>query len=113
MCTKDDFLDWSDVDLHLDAVLASDYTDGGIGSRNNSSTSTSSGTDCYMDGGERIPAKTSKPKTLAGLTYICPVCNKELHSAGGFRGHVLKQQLNFNRSGFTGKIVFILFAVAG
>ena len=89
--------------------LIGEYTDDDVYSTNNSSLS--SDTDCYMEPntsdrniGPIVTGEDNRRtlRTKQLFDYLCPVCNKELHSAGGFRGHVLKQHPNFNPSGFKG-----------
>ena len=41
------------------------------------------------------------------FVYVCPVCNKELRSVSGFRGHVMKQHPDFSRIGFKGRYALI------
>jgi hypothetical protein len=46
--------------------------------------------------------RTIKATHQLSSVYECPVCHKQLRSISGFRGHVIKQHPQFNRSGFRG-----------
>ena len=40
------------------------------------------------------PPKVRRKSTVGSTVFVCPVCQKELKTIGGFRGHVTKQHNN-------------------
>ena len=107
MCSKDDFLNWDE--LNLDDILI-DYTDyDDVFTTDSSSSDTSTDVDQPRDSDQRAgldsvdgikstkPA-ASRPKiNRRPYVYCCPVCDKMLRSPSGFRGHVMQFDVSFSR----------------
>ena len=109
MCSKDDFLNWDDLDL--DNLLV-DYTD-----YDDAITTDSDSTIGYdfavaeesVENVSPAVAAEAKPKaTRRPYVYSCPVCNKKLRSPSGFRGHIINKHPTFNRNSFKGNQIYIL-----
>jgi hypothetical protein len=101
MCSKDDYVNWDDVDL--DSLLV-DYTDNDFYASSDFDSSSD-----FDKAVVRSPVRSSVPSADAGdvpkskklkndktaasackFTYCCPVCQRLYKSPSGLRGHVLK-----------------------
>src|SRR6218665_1730497 len=102
MCSKEDFCDWSDIDL--EELFSGDYTDDDV---NNDSTG-SSDSSVYEDELEKPDSSRQSQVAKRGndgeYVFDCPVCRKILRSVTGFRGHCIKQHPSMDRSDFRGKL---------
>jgi hypothetical protein len=105
MCSKDDFLDWDELDLDILLVDYTDYDDAfTTDSVNTDSTIEYTVPDEYFGGGQAKEVVKRKPKVVRRpFIYSCPVCIKKLRSPSGFRGHILKKHPAFSRNSFRGK----------
>lgn len=120
MCSKDDFLNWDDLDLDTLLVDYTDYDDTFTTDSVNSDSTVDydavadeycGSTQPSFIGNTTTAAKaTIKPKTMRRpCVYSCPVCVKKFRSPSGFRGHIIKKHPTFNRSSFKGnKVDFLL-----
>ena len=100
MCSKEDFSDWSDINLE---ELLGDFTDDDV--TVTESAGSSSDCDVYEDEIDNPVRNSKREKRSKDVEYVfdCPVCRKVLRSVGGFRGHVVKQHPSMDRSDFRGK----------
>ncbi len=118
MCSSDDFLNWSDIDL--DEVLG-EYTDDDVfttdstESDNSDLDKTETGTTTTQLELDVDAAVSEPPNTVARskavrrpYIYCCPVCSKELRSPSGLRGHVIKQHPTFKRDYFKGILYYYI-----
>ena len=108
MCTKDDYVNWDDIDL--DSLLV-EYTDNDFNvSTDFDSTSEhdSAAVQPEMPVADapntRRKVKAAATVVKSSYTYCCPACQRQYKSPSGLRGHVLKKHQDIYTSGsFKGK----------
>lgn len=106
MCSEEELLNWNDADL--DAVL---FTADDLGS--DFSDDVENADEANVVGDPDPPEVEGAPfMALTKPLYDCPVCDKSLKSASGFRGHVLKQHPEVSRNSFKGKFTLFTYADA-
>ena len=98
MCSKDDFLNWEELDLD---ELLGQYTDDDD-FFNPDSSETCSSDDCTLPNRESASAKPRTMPVKTDVLYECPVCARQFRSVSGFRGHVMKQHPATQKAGFKG-----------